>query len=102
MALEPDEVFIRDLERLCVDLTEGSDAVSVDRRAAVIGVLGQERLELALDGTLNREVGHPFRQAGSFDILKGLEGQLLVHDVGIHDPRPDPHRSDVCGDGAVR
>ncbi len=77
-------MLVRNLERLGVDLTESPDAVSVDRRAAVVDVFGQEGLELALDGALDGEVGHPLGQVRSLDILERFERKLLVHDVGVH------------------
>ncbi|KAJ6443533.1 hypothetical protein O9K51_04712 [Purpureocillium lavendulum] len=79
------EVLVRHLERLGVDLAERADAVAVDGGPRGVNVRRQERLELALDGPLHGRHRHPLGQVGRLDVAEGLEGQLLVHDVGVHD-----------------
>jgi hypothetical protein len=50
----------------------------------LVGVLGQEGLEFALDGPLYGVLRDPFDQAGCLDILQGLKRQFLFHDIILH------------------
>jgi hypothetical protein len=78
------QMLVRDLQRLCVNLTQRPNPVTIDGRARGVNVGSQECLELSLDCPLNRRLRHPVCEIRGFDIAQSFEGELLFHNISIH------------------